>query len=189
MEEKEFWFLERDLHPYVKLAFTSIVYFVRLNQRIRLNVLPPELEEALQSVKAELQQPRACFVTLKKAGMLRGCIGTIEPLTPSLGEEIAENAVSAATRDPRFPPVQPDEIREITVSVDVLSTPRAASYQELDPQKYGVIVQQAGRRGLLLPDLPDVTTAEFQVQVAAQKGGVDLDEPYDLYVFTVERYV
>jgi len=188
MEERELWSVPENLHPYAGLAFTSIVYFVQMNQRVRLNRLPPALAEALAPLREELSQPGACFVSLKKFGNLRGCIGTIEPLTSSLGEEIAENAVSAATRDPRFPPVQPGELRELEVSVDVLSSPREAKYDELDPKKYGLIVEQGGRRGLLLPDLPDVRTVEFQVQVAAQKGGIDLEQPHNLYVFTVDRY-
>ena len=188
MEEKELWFLQGDSHPYVKLAFTSMVYFVQARERLRLNQLPPALADALSPLAEQLQQPGACFVSIKKAGNLRGCIGTIEPLTPSLGEEIAENAVSAATRDPRFPQVRVDELRELAVTVDVLSAPQAATREELDPKKYGVIVEQGGRRGLLLPDLPEVTDPEFQVEIAAQKGRVNLDEPHNLYVFTVERY-
>jgi len=188
MQELDYWFLDTDVHAFVKLAYASILCFVQLRQRIRINQVPPQLEHVLRPFSKELGTPSACFVSLKKAGMLRGCIGTIEPATSSLAEEIAENAVSAASRDPRFPPVKDAELRDITVSVDVLTPPQPATYKELDPKKLGVIVKQGYRRGLLLPDLPEVTTADTQLRIAAQKGGIDLDRPHDLYVFTVDRY-
>ena len=130
----------------------------------------------------------ACFVTLKKHGELRGCIGTLEPAETSLGTEIARNAHSSAMRDPRFPPVTGDECEAITCSVDVLSVSEPCTVEDLDPQLYGVIVEAGFRRGVLLPALAGVDTAEAQVSIALQKAGISPDQSYDLRRFCVTRY-
>ena len=133
-------------------------------------------------------QRAACFVSLKARGQLRGCIGTLESAEPDLGREIARNARSAAFQDPRFPPVGVHELRDLTYSVDVLSASRAVRVEELDPRRYGVIVSCGWRRGVLLPDLPGVDTADGQVCIALQKAGISQEEAYALHCFTVTRY-
>jgi len=134
-------------------------------------------------------EPAGTFVSLKKEGQLRGCIGTIYPVQPTLGQEISENAVSAATRDPRFPPVTLQEVDDLTVSVDVLGKPEpVAGLEDLDPSRYGVIVKCGSRKGVLLPDLPGVTTADQQVRIARQKAGIGEHEVVELERFEVKRY-
>jgi MEMO1 family protein len=133
----------------------------------------------------------ACFVSIKtNEGELRGCIGTIEPTKETLAEELITNAVSSATRDPRFPPIAPAELSHLRYSVDVLSTPEPARFEELDPKVYGVIVEDENgvRRGLLLPDLRGVETARQQVDIATRKAGITPDTPLKLFRFRVERY-
>ncbi|MCD6282253.1 AmmeMemoRadiSam system protein A [bacterium] len=189
MEEKQHnWYLSEDFHPFVKLAFASMYSFIADGKRLNAQALPSELDASLSEVRDELSQPSACFVSLKIAGQLRGCIGTIEPTMKSLAEEIIENAISASTRDPRFPPVQADELPRLSASVDVLSAPRQATEAELDPKKFGLIIEQGYRRGLLLPDLEGVDDVATQKRIVAQKGGIDLSQPHELYVFTVDRY-
>ena len=101
-----------------------------------------------------MEQQAGVFVSLHKSGALRGCIGTIEPAQPNVAQEIIHNAISAATRDPRFPPVRPDELNDLEISTDVLGEPEMiTSLDELDPKRYGVIVEKGYRRGLLLPNL------------------------------------
>jgi AmmeMemoRadiSam system protein A len=129
------------------------------------------------------------FVSLKKQGNLRGCIGTIEPTRSNLAEEIIYNAVSAAIHDPRFAPVSLEELEDLTISVDVLEKPeKIDSIQELDPQVYGVIVSCGRKRGLLLPNLEGVDTSEEQVAIAKAKAGIDIDEKVVLERFKVTRY-
>jgi AmmeMemoRadiSam system protein A len=138
-----------------------------------------------------LDQPAACFVSIKTDyGELRGCIGTVEPVCASLAEELIANAVSAATRDPRFPPVSAQELPRLRYSVDVLSEPEQARFEDLDPKNYGVIVEdEAGtRRGLLLPDIEGVDTASQQVEIAARKAAISPREPVRLYRFRVRRF-
>lgn len=129
------------------------------------------------------------FVSIKKKGQLRGCIGTTEATAADIPREIIQNAISAGTRDPRFPPVRPEELAELSYSVDVLANPEAiASLRELDPKQYGVIVEAGSKRGLLLPDLPGVDTAEEQVRIASEKAGIYPDEKIKLFRFRVDRY-
>lgn len=138
---------------------------------------------------SELPAQAGAFVTLKQDGRLRGCIGTTGPTKESLAEEIMANAVKAATEDPRFDPLEPEELADLTISVDVLGAPEPISgIAELDPQKYGVIVRSGYRTGLLLPALEGVNTAEEQVAIARQKAGISSHEPVKLERFTVTRY-
>ena len=145
-----------------------------------------------EGLPAEMLERRAgVFVSLHKEGRLRGCIGTIQPLQGSIAEEIMENAISAATRDPRFSPVRPEELDSLEISVDVLSEPeKISSRSELDVKRYGVIVSKGGRRGLLLPNLDGVDTVDEQVSIALQKAGIGAYESgVELERFEVVRHV
>lgn len=136
-----------------------------------------------------LRRRAGVFVSLKKEGRLRGCIGTILPTEPSVAEEILANAVKAGTEDPRFPPVSEKELPLLVYSVDVLSRPEPIdSPARLDPSRYGVIVSCGFRRGLLLPMIEGVDTAERQIEIARNKGNIRADEPYRLERFEVVRY-
>jgi MEMO1 family protein len=130
----------------------------------------------------------ACFVSLKKDGRLRGCIGTLEPAEPHLGAEIARNARSAAFDDPRFAAVREDELASLAYSVDVLSASEPCALEELDPRVYGVIVAAGHRRGVLLPDLEGIDSVAEQVGVALQKAGIRPDERFSIRRFKVTRY-
>lgn len=148
--------------------------------RIGRNRLPPLLSEAA-----------ACFVCLKTTERrLRGCIGTVTPTERTLAEEIVANAVNAASRDPRFPPVRAEELSELRFTVDVLEMPEPARMSDLDPSEFGVIVEDTTgrRRGLLLPAIDGVETALEQVQIAARKAGLAPGEPHQLYRFRVRRF-
>ena len=132
----------------------------------------------------------ACFVSIKTSqGALRGCIGTLVPSQATLDREIIENAVAAATRDPRFPPMTAEELEGVRLSVDVLSDPEPVEgVEQLDPRLWGVIVSKGWRRGVLLPDLEGVDTAEQQVEIAARKAGLGSLEGVALQRFGVTRY-
>jgi MEMO1 family protein len=161
------------------LARSAVERFVRDGQ------LPNLPESKLLRARA------ACFVSMKTLdGDLRGCIGTIEPARETLGEEIIANAINAATRDPRFSPVTADELTNLRYSVDVLSAPEHATIDDLDPAVYGVIVEdEAGiQRGLLLPALEGIDTAERQVEIASRKAGILPGTPVRLMRFSVSRY-
>ena len=133
---------------------------------------------------------KACFVSIKKKnGELRGCIGTLSPLYDTLDKEIIANAVSSATRDPRFLPMTFDELDNVFFSVDVLSEPEVISGpEELDVKKFGVIVSKGFKRGVLLPDLEGVDSVQDQIRIAAMKAGIYDTEGMKLERFTVTRY-
>lgn len=137
----------------------------------------------------ELTQKEAgVFVSFHKGDELRGCIGTFLPTQPCIGDEIIACAI-AAGQDPRFAPIKKDELAGLKAKVDVLSKPKQTKAKDLDPKLYGVIVKASdGRKGLLLPDLEGVETAEQQIEICRQKAGISPDEPVKLYRFTVERH-
>jgi AmmeMemoRadiSam system protein A len=169
----------KEEHPLVQLARKTIETYVRTGKVIEP---PKELTE-------EMTKRAGVFVSLHKRGQLRGCIGTIEPLRANVAQEVIQNAISAATRDPRFPPVTPNELADLEISVDVLSEPEPiSSMAELDPKVYGVIVESGGRRGLLLPDLEGVDTPQQQVDIALRKAWISPNERYRMYRFKVVRY-
>ncbi len=137
----------------------------------------------------QLAQKAGVFVSLKKGGMLRGCIGTVEPARQNLAEEIIANAISAALRDPRFMPLQKEELASLDISVDILSPlEKVESKTDLDPDRYGVLVRSGSRSGLLLPDLDGVASVDEQVAIATRKAGIRPGEPAELFRFTVTRY-
>ena len=165
---------------YVKLARYSLETFVKTHKPA---ALPENLPEDLMNRRA------GAFVSLHKDGNLRGCIGTIMATQMTLAEEILQNAISACSRDPRFSPVQEDELDDIEYSVDVLGEPeRVFDIKELDAKRYGVIVENGGRRGLLLPDLEGVDTPEEQIAIAKRKAGIRPEEKVTLWRFEVIRH-
>ncbi len=166
---------------YVSLARHTVEEYVRTGKK---PVVPDGLSDDMYEKKAGV------FISLKKDGALRGCIGTIAPVRESIAEEIISNAVSAATRDPRFSPVRADELESLIYSVDVLGEPEEiSSPDELDVKRYGVIVSSKGRRGLLLPDLEGVDTVEDQIAIARRKAGIpDREKDVKLERFEVVRH-
>jgi hypothetical protein len=168
------------MHPLVKLAKDTVELYIR-EDRI--------LEVREEELGTEFKQRAGVFVCLKIRGSLRGCIGTFQPTEPDIAHETVRNAVSAATCDPRFSCIRKDELDTIEYTVDVLTVPeKVTDKSELDPRRYGVIVQAGGRRGLLLPDLEGVDTADYQISISMQKAGISPGTPVDLYRFEVKRY-
>ena len=164
--------------------------YVRLARHaVETIVTTGKLPERPAGLPPEMGERAGVFVSLKKNGELRGCIGTFEPTTKNIAEEIIQNAASAALRDPRFPPVKEEELDALVYSVDVLTEPElVAGADALDVKKYGVIVEYRARKGLLLPDLTGVDTVDEQLRIARQKGGIPADAPIRIWRFTVERH-
>ena len=161
---------------FVRLARASINSWVGERKRL---TLPENLPDEM------LKNQAGVFVSLHKDGRLRGCIGTIQATRKNIAEEILENGISAATKDPRFSPVRPDELDALDISVDVLGEPeRISSKEELDVKRYGVIVTKGFRRGLLLPNLEGVDSADEQISIALQKAGLSEREKH----FEMERF-
>ncbi len=168
--------------PWVRLARLSLETYINTGETLK--ALPAGLPEEMTGRQA------GTFVSLHLHGGLRGCIGTIGPVTESVAWEIVRNAVAAGAEDYRFAPVRKQELKLLEYSVDVLGpTEPVASKEELDVKRYGVIVTCGGRRGLLLPNLDGVDSVDQQISIARQKGNIGADEPYTLERFEVVRHL
>jgi len=142
----------------------------------------------------DLLRPAAAFVTLRKKGALRGCIGSLEPDAP-LWRTVQDKAIAAAAYDPRFRPVARGELPELEVEISVLSPLRKVkSAEEIQLGKHGVVVSSEGRRGVFLPQVAEETgwsRDEFLSELCSQKAGLSPDawkHGADLYVFTVQAF-
>lgn len=167
----------------VQLARRTLEYFLETGKHLKAEQLADLDLNKLYSQKAGV------FVSLHQQEDLRGCIGTISATTSSLVTEIMQNAISAATQDPRFDPVQAAELAGLTLNVDVLGPAEPVDdLSQLNPRQYGVIVTQGSRRGLLLPDLDGVDTYQQQLHIACRKAGIDPNSTYQISRFEVTRY-
>lgn len=177
---KEIEIEEKDKDPYIKLARLSIYNYINNNTIIDI---PDGLDEDMINKKSGV------FVSIHKEGKLRGCIGTIKSTQDNIALEIIHNAISAAVRDYRFKPIIKEELDELDISVDILSDSEPIeSKDELDVKKYGVIVYNSSKRGLLLPNLDSVTSIDEQIQIALNKAGITKDEDYKMERFEVIRH-
>ena len=176
------------MHPLVSLAKKAIESYIKEGKIIEIPIDTP---------KEFLEKQAGVFVTIEKNGKLRGCIGTYLPTQRNIAKEVIENAISAATQDYRFQPVQKEELSELSFTVYVLNKPEPIkTIEELNPKKFGIIVKKIPtqeefieKTGLLLPDLEGVDTIEKQIFIACQKAGINpLKEKFLIYKFTVEKY-
>ncbi len=152
-------------------------------------VLYAKKEKINEKLEEELKRKAGCFVTLKKNGNLRGCIGTTKGTQKNIAEEVQKNAISAAIHDPRFPEVNSSELEDIGYSVDVLGEmEKVKDKSELNPKKYGVLVKGGHQSGLLLPDLEGVDSVDKQLDIVRKKAGLSTSSNIEIYRFVVKRY-
>jgi len=184
MKEEQYQERIRLEDNYIRLARETVEYYVRYHKKYRLD--SSHFDESF--LTAAYATKRGCFVTLHKEGQLRGCIGTIEPNCEDLVDEIINNAISACSSDPRFHGVEINELKNLDISVDILYPIESiTSENDLDVHRFGVIVEQGYKRGLLLPNLKGVDSVSEQVAIAKQKAGIVTGE-YKLSRFEVERH-
>jgi AmmeMemoRadiSam system protein A len=158
---------------------------------------PPTID--MDAVPQDLQQAGASFVTLNKKGRLRGCVGSLEARRP-LVLDVQQNGIGAAFRDPRFPPVQSEEVDDLDVEISVLSLPQRLDYDgpddlfnQLHPGVDGVVIERGWHRATFLPQvwekLPD--KGEF-LQRLCLKAGLPPDAyrsgDLDVYTYQVEKF-
>ncbi len=136
----------------------------------------------------------AIFVTLTKNGMLRGCIGTTEPVY-ELGKAVKELAISAAMRDPRFPPVRESELKDIKIEISILSDlQKIDDHNQIIPNEHGVVVEKGFNKGLFLPQVWEHFNSkeDFMNELCMQKAGLRPESwkngTIDLYVFNVLKF-
>lgn len=167
---------------YVKLARKAIEEYVNNNRRIS----PEDLD-----LPHEMKNNRAgVFVSIKNESGLRGCIGTTGTgVSKNIANEIVRNAIEAATKDPRFPSIEPWELEDLSITVDILhKSEPVKDKSNLDPNTYGVIVSSGHKRGLLLPNLEGIETADQQIDIALKKAGISKTEDYIVEKFKVTRH-
>lgn len=168
--------------PPQELARLSVEAFIREGKVIE----SPSVPQGVLATRA------GAFVTLRKSdGQLRGCIGTIEAEQSNVAGEIVKNAISAATRDPRFQPVSAGELSDLQYGVDVLSPPEPArGPEDLDPAVYGVIIETLNglRRSLLLPRIAGLESVEAQWLAVHTKAGIKVGTPVRVERFSVTRF-
>jgi AmmeMemoRadiSam system protein A len=151
------------------------------------------IRELLETFPAHLREPAGAFVTLKRNGRLRGCIGYILPRKP-LVEAVLENGVNAALNDRRFRPVGPDELGDLEVEVSVLSPPRSiASVDAFRVGEQGLILRKGGRQAVFLPEVAAEQgwTREDTLSHLARKAGLPDDgwrQGASFAVFTSTKY-
>lgn len=172
--------IRKNEDPYVSLARETLEAYVTGRS---IPEVTSELPEEMRTREAGV------FVSIKKHGQLRGCIGTTKPAQENIAKEIISNSISAGTRDPRFEPVEEKELKDLVYSVDVLTEPEPIeSVAELDVKKYGVTVTSGYRTGLLLPDLEGIDSPEQQVEIALRKAGIDKKESFRMQRFEIVRH-
>lgn len=167
------------MNSYVGLAKQAIKHYLETGEVLKI----PKIMEKAYEKKAGI------FVSLHENGDLRGCIGTYMPTKENLALEIINNAISAAFDDPRFEPLQKEELDNLEINVDVLSDlEKVKKTDELNPKKYGIFIKSSTSSALLLPDLEGVDTVEKQIEITRQKAGISENDPIEIYRFTVKRY-
>ncbi len=135
----------------------------------------------MYNIPEKLNKRHACFVTIRKNGDLRGCIGTIIPHN-TLYNSIIENAIGAAVRDPRFPPVTKEELKYLTYEVTVLSEPKEIKYKTVEElfskiKNKGVIIRKSFYTAVYLPQVWEhFNTPEEFISSLCQKAGLSSDE-------------
>ena len=167
------------MHPLIRLAIQAVEHFIETGKSLPC---PDPLPD-------NLKQNAGTFVTIKKQDSLRGCIGTLAPKYKNLAEEIIRNAARSASEDPRFDPVEKIELPSLTFSVDVLTPPeKIDNLKDHDIKQFGLIVRGEGKKGVLLPDLDNIKSANQQLKVCLKKGGFKDSDTYELFRFEVKRF-
>ncbi len=167
-------------HPLIRLARDAIRHFIDFKKPLAL----PD------SLKTNYSKPTGAFVTLYEDGNLRGCIGSLQPQTDSLAEEVVRNAALAATKDPRYDPVKSGEVDELTIRIEVVTPPEPVDdISNLDPQVDGLIVRSGKKRGVLLPGIDGIETVDQQEKICRSKGGIKSNEPVTYSRFRVDQHL
>jgi AmmeMemoRadiSam system protein A len=190
------------MNQYVLLAKTALEEYVKQGKIIKpLASLPENF----------FKEKHGVFITIEKQGKLRACLGTYLPTKPNIVQEIINNAISAATKDNRFDPINEQELDQLSYSVSVLEYPELVKdLKTINPKKFGIIVKTAPfvfpeknkdnqefdftkqayfKTGLLLPDLDGIDNSEEQFKIACQKAGIDPEkEKVFIYKFKVNKF-
>jgi len=135
------------------------------------------------------QSSQGVFVTLYlPEKRLRGCIGHLSAVFDTIGEEIESCALASGFQDPRFPSLTASELEKVSIEISLLEpdTP-VENISELDPKKFGIIIESGTKKGVLLPDIDGVDTVSEQISITLQKAGIAPNESYEIKKFEVTK--
>lgn len=176
-------------HPIVQLARAALEHYVTTGLEVDFSAAAPHAGTAPWQLPPDLPERAGVFVTLTIDGDLRGCMGSVEPTESKLALEVVQSAIQAGTADPRFLPVEEEELPFLSYSVDVLGPLEPATPEDLDPAEFGLLVSKGEEIGLLLPALPGIETPGQQIEIACRKAGLEPDDPdLKLERFRVTRF-
>ena len=173
--------------------------------QIARNAITKKLQEEdilpliLKEYPPKLQEKGACFITIKKKGTLRGCVGSIEAVQPLI-QDVHDRAIAAAFQDYRFPPLTLAELEEIRIEISRLTSPSIVKYQTpedligtLRPEIDGVILRYQTRRATFLPQVwEQLPTAELFLNRLCIKLGLDQsiwrETPLQVETYQAQRF-
>ena len=181
-EEKDKMLTAQQEKRLLEIARKSIISYVKDGRTLKFTETDPALTKK-----------RGAFVTIKERGQLRGCIGHIVPTLP-LYETVAQMAVEAATGDPRFPPMEPNELDRITLEISVLSElEKINDPNKIEVGKHGILLRKGFNSGLLLPQVAteyNWNREEF-LQNTCHKAGLPADawkKGAEIYIFSAQVF-
>ncbi len=156
---------------YLELAWKTLEHIITARRRVLLkNFLKDKSKEERKSL-TDCQ--KGVFITLYEYGELRGCMGTLYPVTDNLGEEIIRNTIESAINDNRFAPMEAKDLPNIEIVMDIIEeVVPLQDFNGLDPKQFGLIAEQGLSKGILLPDLGGIDTAQEQIDNVCRVGGI-----------------
>ncbi len=168
------------MNLYCQLAKNTVFSFIKDDKRIKTD----------NNLPKDFNRRAGVFVSIFNKNDLRGCVGTFLPTQKNIAEEIVSSAISAC-QDTRFLPLQEKELPFLSFEVYILDKPEPVKdIKELNPKKYGILIRSFNKSGLLLPDLEGIDNTNQQIDIAARKAGIDLnEEEITIYKFLAKKYV
>lgn len=169
-------------NDYVRLAKKAVEYFV-LYKKI-------PTPEDINAPSFMLNKGATVFVTINVGKQNRGCMGSITPTKPNMAEEIIAAACDAASIDPRFIPIEIEELDTLSYQVDLLGEfEPIKALSSINAAKHGLCITLGAKVGLVLPGIPGIKDGMAQLKMAQEKSGIKSGDAYNMYRFNVKRYI
>ncbi len=166
-------------HPLVQLARDAIRYHLEFRKSLVVS----------SDLKSKFSAPTGVFVTLFLNEALRGCVGSLQPQTNTLAQEVVRNAVLAGFNDPRYDPVSKKDIEKLDIHIEAITPSEPVEdLSTLDPEVDGLIVRSGKKQGVLLPAIEGVDTVEQQIKICRSKGKIKSSESVTYFRFRVEQH-
>ncbi len=181
------------MNDYVTLAKSAVEIFVKKGKVPKVRAGCAICDDAefkgMRLCRELASESTGVFVSLYAGeNELRGCMGTLSASCDTLAEEIIRNSVNACAKDWRFEPVTEAELPKLKIRVDILSAAVPAAISDLNPSRFGIIVNKGCRQGYVFPDEKKVTDVQSQINLACSNAGIDIAENPEIRRFEVTSY-